>query len=190
MTVLFLSLFLLNQMHLKGPDRSRQTQFFVTGKHWFPPPLCKVPSFFDFYFTCECERSLVVLANPKVTYPPTAPTQAPAFLEASLSLLEFRNCWLPFPLTTLFDFMCAVDVIALGWKGLATNDAKKKKSFLLIAHALTMNALYYPHTCLLLLGPSFILRGLFCTSCSGQLTHKGYGTCPSRVHDVVARRAY
>lgn len=114
-------------MHLKGPDRSRQTQFFVTGKHWFPPPLCKVPSFFDFYFTCECERSLVVLANPKVTYPPTAPTQAPAFLEASLSLLEFRNCWLPFPLTTLFDFMCAVDVIALGWKGLATNDAKKKK---------------------------------------------------------------
>lgn len=88
--------------------------------------------------------------------------------------------------------MCAVDVIALGWKGLATNDAKKKKkkSFLLIAHALTMNALYYPHTCLLLLGPSFILRGLFCTSCSGQLTHKGYGTCPSRVHDVVARRAY
>lgn len=67
---------------------------------------------------------------------------------------------------------------------------KKKKSFLLIAHALTMNALYYPHTCLLLLGPSFILRGLFCTSCSGQLTHKGYGTCPSRVHDVVARRAY
>lgn len=38
--------------------------------------------------------------------------------------------------------------------------------------------LYYPHMCLLLLGPSFILWGLFCTSCSNQLNNR-YCTCLS-----------
>lgn len=39
--------------------------------------------------------------------------------------------------------------------------------------------LYYPHMCLLLLGPSFILWGLFCTSCSNQLNNNRYCTCLS-----------
>jgi len=46
-----------------------------------------------------------------------------------LSLKEFRNCWLPFlpPFPTHHSVQFNVDVIALGWKGLASNDAKKKK---------------------------------------------------------------
>ena len=43
------------------------------------------------------------------------------------------------PTDHLVWFIVSVDVIALGEKGLASNDAKKKKkSFLLTAHALTM----------------------------------------------------
>lgn len=51
---------------------------------------------------------------------------------------------------------------------------------------LQWNDLYYPHTCLLLLGPSFILWGLFCTSCSHQLNTRSPHTSLSHIqHRVV-----
>lgn len=45
--------------------------------------------------------------------------------------------------------------------------------------------LYYPHPCLLLLGPSFILRGLFCTSCSNLLKTRSYRTSRSHTYPMV-----
>uniref|UniRef100_A0A2K5XJJ0 Uncharacterized protein n=1 Tax=Mandrillus leucophaeus TaxID=9568 RepID=A0A2K5XJJ0_MANLE len=81
-------------------------------------------------------RYLAVLTNPNVT--PTAPVQAPAFLFGMpWKLLGLSS---PSPLSTLLGSVC-VDGIALGWKGLASTDAKNKKQhkrFLLIAHALTV----------------------------------------------------
>uniref|UniRef100_A0A673TUK6 Uncharacterized protein n=1 Tax=Suricata suricatta TaxID=37032 RepID=A0A673TUK6_SURSU len=83
--------------------------------------------------------SLAVLTNPYVI--PQAPTQTPAFLKETL-LAPFPSS--SFPPTAVWVNVC-VDVITLGWKGLASHDAKKqnkkkphqlKTSFLLLAHAL------------------------------------------------------
>uniref|UniRef100_A0A9L0TAK0 Uncharacterized protein n=1 Tax=Equus caballus TaxID=9796 RepID=A0A9L0TAK0_HORSE len=65
-------------------------------------------------------RAPAVLTNPSVI--PRAPTPTPFRTAGSCSFLRF-------PLSTLFGLMC-VDVIALGWKGLASHDAKNTKTIL------------------------------------------------------------
>lgn len=127
-------------MHLKGTEHSRQTQFItVTDQMLSASPCCH---------SLKCHVSLT--SCEQVSCCPDKPQVIPAthsnsYLSWTLLCFvkEFKNCWLhflpPFPTDHLVWFIVSVDVIALGEKGLASNDAKKKKkSFLLTAHALTM----------------------------------------------------
>lgn len=179
-------------MHLKGTEHSRQTQFItVTDQMLSASPCCH---------SLKCHVSLT--SCEQVSCCPDKPQVIPAthsnsYLSWTLLCFvkEFKNCWLhflpPFPTDHLVWFIVSVDVIALGEKGLASNDAKKKKKVSFLQHMhLQWNDLYYPHMCLLLLGPSFILRGLFCTSRSKQLNNKGYRTCLSRIYDTVVTQIH
>lgn len=157
-------LFPLSWMHLQGTDHSRQTQFFISywpnTQHQFLLPFSKVPYFFDFMWTG-------LLLSWQTPSHPCNPLKTPTFFGSLFrkGVQKLLAPLPPFPTDHPVWFIVCVDVIALGGKGLASIDAKKKVSFLQHMH-LKWNDLYYPHTCLLLLGPSFILRGLFCTSCS------------------------
>uniref|UniRef100_A0A8P0PJ62 Uncharacterized protein n=3 Tax=Canis lupus TaxID=9612 RepID=A0A8P0PJ62_CANLF len=74
-------------------------------------------------------RSLAVLTNPSVI---------PENPNTNSCLLESRNCWLPFlaPFPTHHSvwFNVCVDVIALGWKGLASNDAFLFLQLIVLTH--------------------------------------------------------
>lgn len=117
-------------MHLKGTEHSRQTQFItVTDQMLSASPCCH---------SLKCHVSLT--SCEQVSCCPDKPQVIPAthsnsYLSWTLLCFvkEFKNCWLhflpPFPTDHLVWFIVSVDVIALGEKGLASNDAKKKKKF-------------------------------------------------------------
>lgn len=121
-------------MHLKGSDHQRQTQFItVTDQIPSTRSCCHfLKRHISLTFT-SCEQVSCCPDKPQ-SHPRSPKTHSCLSGSFFVSLMEFRNCWLhflpPFPAHHPVWFNMCVDVIALGWKGLASNnDAKKKKKF-------------------------------------------------------------
>lgn len=119
-------------MHLKGSDHQRQTQFItVTDQIPSTRSCCHfLKRHISLTFT-SCEQVSCCPDKPQ-SHPRSPKTHSCLSGSFFVSLMEFRNCWLhflpPFPAHHPVWFNMCVDVIALGWKGLASNnDAKKKK---------------------------------------------------------------
>lgn len=179
-------LFPLSWMHLQGTDHSRQTQFFISywpnTQHQFLLPFSKVPYFFDFMWTG-------LLLSWQTPSHPCNPLKTPTFFGSLFrkGVQKLLAPLPPFPTDHPVWFIVCVDVIALGGKGLASIDAKKK-SFLLTAHALKMKR---P----VLSSHVFTTAGAFLHPSRAilyflQLNNKGYRTRLSRIYDTVVTQIH